>query len=35
VEPVATILDTAATTKNGNARTPTRIEAGQGSNVAD
>ena len=34
-EPVATILDTAAKTKNGNARTPSRIEAGQGSNVAD
>lgn len=34
-EPVATILDTAAKTKNGNARTSSRIEAGQGSNVAD
>ena len=34
-EPVATILDTATKTKNGNVRTPSGIEAGQGSNVAD
>ena len=34
-EPVATILDTVAKTKNGNVRTPSRVEAGQGSNVAD
>ena len=29
-EPVATILDTATKTKNGNVRTPSGIEAGHG-----